>query len=438
MVKGYTYDANGNMLSKKSGGQIDEEVVKYTYDVWNRLSQFEDADGNIYQYAYNGNGERVSKTSNGETTKFYWDRGYISNESTDGVLSTSNAIGVQGIFARTKDSNEEYLLKDGHGSVTDILSNGTVTDEFEYDAYGNQKTNTTSDNSFRYCGEYYDEESGLIYLRNRYYDPSIGRFITEDPIRDGLNWYVYCGNNPVMYVDPNGLIVRYGTEWEANFSLGMISELTGYSGYYINNNAGAYELFDNGTGEISGGSAVARGMIKSAIEMDSVITIVVDANTISANATLYNNGEALYPQAVDPIFKYDNRSTIVTISNRTDYDSQLIFIHELGHSLTWGLGHYNQLLFSNSYRSNFFDRNDVHNKYMEAIGITLYNEVSNELSRNLHQKYTRDGYYMNGEYYLYDDGPQVYGAFPFEYSNGNSAIIRSLGPGIAEWYRLHG
>ncbi len=56
-----------------------------------------------------------------------------------------------------------------------------------------------------YCGEYADRESGLIYLRNRYYDPTQGRFITEDPIRDGTNWYVYCENNPVMYTDPLGL-----------------------------------------------------------------------------------------------------------------------------------------------------------------------------------------------------------------------------------------
>jgi hypothetical protein len=45
----------------------------------------------------------------------------------------------------------------------------------------------------------------LYYLRARYYDPSIGRFMSEDPAQDGLNWYVYCGNNPVMFVDPMGL-----------------------------------------------------------------------------------------------------------------------------------------------------------------------------------------------------------------------------------------
>ena len=43
------------------------------------------------------------------------------------------------------------------------------------------------------------------YLRNRYYSPSIGRFITEDPVQDEMNWYVYAGNNPIRYIDPNGL-----------------------------------------------------------------------------------------------------------------------------------------------------------------------------------------------------------------------------------------
>ena len=63
----------------------------------------------------------------------------------------------------------------------------------------------------RYCGEYHDAETGFICLRARYYDPTIGRFINEDPIRDGLNWYAYCNNDPVNFVDSSGLIV---TEWD--------------------------------------------------------------------------------------------------------------------------------------------------------------------------------------------------------------------------------
>ena len=80
---------------------------------------------------------------------------------------------------------------------------------------------------FRYCGEYYDSETGLIYLRNRYYDSTLGRFISEDPARDGTNWYVYCENNPVGFVDPLGLeyIVVSG---------GVYSDPKEHSGYRYN------------------------------------------------------------------------------------------------------------------------------------------------------------------------------------------------------------
>ena len=61
-----------------------------------------------------------------------------------------------------------------------------------------------SSNPIGYVGEFYDKESGMIYLRGRYYDPETRRFITEDPAKDGWNWYTYCGNNPVMFIDPMG------------------------------------------------------------------------------------------------------------------------------------------------------------------------------------------------------------------------------------------
>ena len=83
---------------------------------------------------------------------------------------------------------------------------GEVVKTYDYDAYGNELNRDLSDeNPFRYCGEYYDTETGLIYLRARYYDPNIGRFTSVDPAKDGLNWYAYCNCNPVMLVDPNGL-----------------------------------------------------------------------------------------------------------------------------------------------------------------------------------------------------------------------------------------
>lgn len=73
------------------------------------------------------------------------------------------------------------------------------------DAAGLRINRADDNNPFRYCGEYLDIETGYIYLRARYYDPSIGRFISEDSAKDGYNWYAYCANNPIRYIEPSGL-----------------------------------------------------------------------------------------------------------------------------------------------------------------------------------------------------------------------------------------
>ena len=97
-------------------------------------------------------------------------------------------------------------IKDTHGNVIGVTDDtGVIVNNYEYDAFGVQISGDSVPSPFGYCGEYLDNESGLIYLRNRYYDAGKGRFINEDPIKDGLNWYAYCGNNPVSFVDPLGL-----------------------------------------------------------------------------------------------------------------------------------------------------------------------------------------------------------------------------------------
>ncbi len=93
---------------------------------------------------------------------------------------------------------------------------GAYIEGYGYDAYGNQSKSLLIGNPFQYCGEYYDEETGMTYLRARYYDPSIGRFISEDPVKDGLNWYIYCANNPVNNVDSWGLDVWYLNKPDTN------------------------------------------------------------------------------------------------------------------------------------------------------------------------------------------------------------------------------
>lgn len=124
-----------------------------------------------------------------------------------------------------KYNNAVYFYrKDAQGNIIALLDNsGNTVVKYRYDAWGNHAVRDANGadiadashignrNPFRYRGYYYDTETELYYLQTRYYDPETGRFITIDGIEyldpetiNGLNLYAYCGNNPVMYTDPNG------------------------------------------------------------------------------------------------------------------------------------------------------------------------------------------------------------------------------------------
>ncbi|MCQ4936300.1 S8 family serine peptidase [Anaerotignum propionicum] len=223
-VTEYYYDKNGNQVSKLSGtidsleGQVSSvgigesgslyQYELFQYDGWNHLAKYE-TDGTTAQYTYAPNGLRMSKEVNGEMTSHVWDGSNIVLE----LYTTGN---VKNKYIRGKSliktADDIYYIHDGHGDITQLANrNGDIIQDYEYDAFGVETTEEVSDataqyNPFRYCGEYFDEELGYIYLRARYYEPKNGRMITEDPIQAGANWYIYCENNPNKLVDPSGLI----------------------------------------------------------------------------------------------------------------------------------------------------------------------------------------------------------------------------------------
>ena len=149
---------------------------------------------------------------NGVVTHFVWDGMNMVYEYTD-AESSSYIYGTTGILYRKDSAGEVYTYTtSGRGDVVTVADSDGNAREYFYNAYGEifRAFGAEPENPLLYCGEYYDAESGFIYLRNRYYEPSIGRFITEDPVRDGTNWYVYCENNPVMYTDPTGHLREAG------------------------------------------------------------------------------------------------------------------------------------------------------------------------------------------------------------------------------------
>lgn len=162
------------------------------------------------RFSYNGDGIRVGKNVNGNAEKYLYDTGnhVVLEVDENGEQTAENIYGIYNI-ARVIGNNSYTYLHNGHGDVVALVdSEENVVNRYTYDAFGVVITETeTVDNPFRYASYWYDSETGLYYLMARYYNPVNGRFLSEDPARDGYNWYVYCNNTPLIYVDPNGQFI---------------------------------------------------------------------------------------------------------------------------------------------------------------------------------------------------------------------------------------
>jgi RHS repeat-associated protein len=176
----------------------------YSYDARNRLISAH-LNGENITYAYRPDGMRASKMTADATVEHIWDGAdIIANVS--GGAATRYVRGANLILSSTGAATEYYSYN-AHGDVVQLTDGaGAVIRGYSYDAFGVEGAPDEGDsNPFRYCGEYWDGETGTYYLRARYYAPGTGRFWSEDPIRDGFNWYTYCYNSPITFHDPSGL-----------------------------------------------------------------------------------------------------------------------------------------------------------------------------------------------------------------------------------------
>ena len=171
-------------------------------------------------FTYDAEGLRTSKTVNGEKTVFVWDGDQLAMELSDSgkvqkryIRGNDRGYGSNLVYAdKGTDTEKQYYVIDPHGNVVQLTDeSGKVIKTYEYDSFGNEvNPDSKDDNSFRYCGEYYDKETEEIYLRARYYQPVMGRFLTRDTYTgkedepESLHLYTYCGNDGVNNVDPDG------------------------------------------------------------------------------------------------------------------------------------------------------------------------------------------------------------------------------------------
>jgi RHS repeat-associated protein len=90
---------------------------------------------------------------------------------------------------------------------TRVVTNaaGAKIAEYKFAPYGEKEVASGDGTEYGFTDKAEDESTGLSYFGARFYDPEVGRFITQDPVKSGRNWFAYCLNNPLRYIDPLGL-----------------------------------------------------------------------------------------------------------------------------------------------------------------------------------------------------------------------------------------
>jgi RHS repeat-associated protein len=208
----FSYDDNGNRTQKAKGN----DTWDYNYDYANRLTKVEENDSTIGEYVYDGDGKRLQKTENSITTTYIHSSiNPMYEENSTG--SACYVYGPTGLITKRTTINQHshtyFYHKDHLGSTRSMTdSSKNIIAASTYHPFGETEVEEGSE-QYLFNGKEKDS-TGLYYYGARYYDPEIGRFMTRDLIRrvlgnsQILNRYIYCLNNPIKYIDPDGLIEK--------------------------------------------------------------------------------------------------------------------------------------------------------------------------------------------------------------------------------------
>ncbi|MES2369766.1 MAG: RHS repeat-associated core domain-containing protein [Pseudomonadota bacterium] len=222
LTHAFVYDANGNLTMKCEGTGVSRTTTTCSGSIvstfaWNPDDQLIQANvpGVSESYQYDQAGRRIAKTSNGVTTYYRYNGDDIDAEYSATWTETARYVHgpntddpLMRLTGQTNDPSATaiYYHQDGINSVvatSDQAGNIVATQLF--DAWGNRVQSTGNIAQYGYTGREPDA-TGMIYYRARYYDPTLGRFISRDPagMPDGVNRYAYVGGDPVNRTDPSG------------------------------------------------------------------------------------------------------------------------------------------------------------------------------------------------------------------------------------------
>jgi RHS repeat-associated protein len=197
----YTYDQNGNLTG--------DGTRTFDWDAENRLLDVKQGSTTLASFVYDGLGRRAQKIGSGITHTYVYDGANIIEErlSNGQTYDYVQGPGIDRPLAMKDQAGVvTYYLADHLGSIVQATNaSGAVTFSRDYDPFGNPLAGAAMA-GVAFTGREWDPETSLYYYRARYYDPRMGRFISEDPIGlgGGPNLFTYVTNSPVNYVDPKG------------------------------------------------------------------------------------------------------------------------------------------------------------------------------------------------------------------------------------------
>ena len=266
-VTSFGYDQQGNRTVKTLSGVA---ATTYGYDQANRLTSFSPpAPASSTTYAYNGDGLRMSKTVGGTAEPFVWNIvGGLPLMIGDGSTSYIYGLGGQPLESISSSGTVTYHHQDQLGSTRLLTSStGASVGTYTYDAYGNVTVHTgTASTPLQYAGQYTDAESGLQYLRARYYDPATGQFLSRDPLTPlTRSPYGYVAGNPLNNADPTGAADEEILGGCAALEIPVVGEVAcgGSVGAYLGDNGpsliNAIGDFLGGIGDLFGGGGGGGG-----------------------------------------------------------------------------------------------------------------------------------------------------------------------------------
>jgi len=204
----YSYNSNGSLTGKTVGSTS----WTYGWDRENRLVSASDGTNSV-AYAFDALGRRIKRTQGLDIQKYTHDGSdVVLDDINTAITKYQNGPGIDDKLKSVTGSTPKYFLQDHLGSSVVITnSGGSSTDTNSYDSFG-AGTNGSFSNRYRYTGREADALTGLQFSRARYFDPAIGRFLSEDPIGfagGDANLYGYTFNNPINFTDPMGTSYSY-------------------------------------------------------------------------------------------------------------------------------------------------------------------------------------------------------------------------------------